>query len=91
MKWEAVYHPDVVREDLPKIPKNVQARLKRAIESRLLPDPILGGAPLRKDLTGYRKLRVGDYRVIYRVEEDEVIILVIGYRKDVYSRVSGRL
>jgi mRNA interferase RelE/StbE len=90
MTWQGLYHPDVAREDLPKIPRNMRVRLKRAIESRLLVDPILAGAPLRKDLTGYRKLRVGDYRIIYRVQKDEIIVLIIGHRKDVYSQVLDR-
>lgn len=90
MKWRALYHPDVAAEDLPKIPKNMRTRLKRAIETRLLSDPVLAGAPLRKDLAGYRKLRVGDYRIVYRVEKSDIIVLVIGHRKDVYSRATGR-
>ena len=91
MTWKLLYHPDVARDDLPGIPKNMQARLKKAIETRLLSDPILAGAPLRKDLTGYRKLRVGDSRIVYRVEKNDIIVLVIAHRKDVYSQVSGRL
>jgi mRNA interferase RelE/StbE len=90
MTWQVLYHPDVAREDLPKIPRNMRARLKRAIETRLLFDPILAGAPLRKDLTGYRKLRVGDYRIIYRVQEEEIRVLIIAHRKDVYSQVLDR-
>ena len=90
MTWQVLYHPDVSRKDLPEIPRNIRARLKRAVETRLLADPILAGAPLRKDLTGYRKLRVGDYRIIYRVQKDEIIVLIIGHRKDVYSHVLDR-
>ena len=90
MTWQVLYHPYVASEDLPKIPRNMRARLKRAIETRLLVDPILAGAPLRKDLTGYRKLRVGDYRIIYRVQKDEIIVLIIGHRKEAYSHVLGR-
>jgi len=90
MTWQVLYHPDVARKDLPKIPRNMRARLKRAVESRLLVDPILAGAPLRKDLTGYRKLRVGDYRIIYRVQEEEIRVLIIGHRRDVYSQVLDR-
>ena len=37
------------------------------------------------------KLRVGDYRVIYRVQADKIIVLKIGHRKEVYSKVFSRL
>lgn len=87
MSWNAVYHPDVPSVDLPKIPQNIQARIKKAIEFRLLQNPFATGEPLRKSLKGHRKLRVGDYRVIYRVEESDVFILIIGHRKDVYEKV----
>jgi mRNA interferase RelE/StbE len=91
MTWRALYHPEVASEDLPRIPKNMQRRLKRAIESRLLLDPILAGGPLRGSLLGYRKLRVGDCRIIYRVEGSEIRILVIGHRRDVYSAAFERI
>ena len=91
MNWEVLYHPDVVTHDLPEIPKNIQTRLKKAIELRLFIDPTLSGGPLRKDLKGYRKMRVGDYRIIYRVEKNFIIILIIGHRKKVYSRVFQRI
>ena len=90
MNWQAIYHPDVEKKDLPKIPRNLQERIKHAIELRLLRDPALAGRPLRKSLRGHRRLRVGDYRVIYRIEGSEVVILIIGHRNEVYQRVSGR-
>jgi len=45
MTWQVLYHPYVASEDLPKIPRNMRARLKRAIETRLLVDPILAQLP----------------------------------------------
>jgi len=91
MGYNLLYHPDVSECDLPKIPRNIQKAIKRAIEERLLPEPFLSGAPLRQSLKGHRKLRVGDYRIIYRVEANEIIILKIGHRKEVYARVFSRL
>jgi len=49
-------------------------------------NPIKYGFYLRGSLKGYRKLRVGDWRVIYRVVDDkEIRIIAIGNRKDVYK------
>jgi len=42
--------------------------IKNATERRLMVDPIKYGDPLRKTLKGYRKLRLGDYRIVYKIE-----------------------
>lgn len=90
MTWRLLYHSDVEKVDLPQIPGNIRLRIKRAIELRLLQNPILAGIPLKKSLRGHRKLRVGDYRIIYRISGFDVIILIIGHRKEVYEQVLRR-
>ena len=90
MSWNAIYHPDVPSVDLARIPKNMQARIRKAIEARLLQNPFASGEPLRKSLKGHRKLRVGDYRVIYRVQGSDEFILIVGHRRDVYEKVFSR-
>lgn len=90
MDYRPVYHHEIPA-DLAAIPANIKQRIKKAIETRLLVDPVNYGLPLRKSLQGHRKLRVGNYRVIYRIQGKEVIILKIGHRKDVYPKVFGRL
>jgi mRNA interferase RelE/StbE len=88
--FRLLYHP-LVTEDIKGIPRNHKNRISRAIEKRLLTDPVRAGRPLRQSLIGYRKMRVGDYRIIYRVELDAIIVLKIGHRKDVYNKVKSRL
>jgi len=90
MEYRPVYHHEIP-DDLAGIPANIKERIRKAIEMRLLVDPVNYGLPLRKSLQGHRKLRVGNYRVIYRIEKKEVIILKIGHRKDVYLKVLIRL
>lgn len=81
------YLESVVDEDIPRLPKSVRNLIKRAIEERLAIDPIGLGKPLRYSLKGHRRLRVGDYRIVYRIDQDEqlVTIVVIKHRKDVYE------
>lgn len=69
---------------LRRIPKADRIRLVHAID-RLATEPAAGGV-LKGEFQGLRRLRVGTYRVIYEVREDELTILVIrvGHRKDVY-------
>lgn len=91
MAYIIIYHPDIPKEDLSGIPRNIKDIIRRAIETRLMFDPFLFGEPLRQSLKGHRKLRVGDYRVIYRVEGGKIIVLKIGRRKDIYRKVLLRL
>lgn len=50
-------------------------------------DPIGFGKPLRYSLKGHRRLRVSDYRIVYRIEPEikTVIIVAIKHRKDIYE------
>lgn len=90
MPYRLLYHPDVKKEDLPGLPENIKQRLRRAIEERLLKEPEKYSDPLKKGLKGFRKLRVGDYRIIFKVYKNDIIVLKIGHRKEVYSKVSKR-
>jgi mRNA interferase RelE/StbE len=42
---------------------------------------------LTGQLAGFYKLRIGDYRVIYRLEHDERLVIVeaVGHRRDIYE------
>ncbi len=88
MGYTLSYHPFVKEKDLPKLDNKAKIRIKKAIESRLLMAPEEYGAPLRKTLKGYWKLKVGDYRVVFKVKGNKIIILAILHRKDVYDVVS---
>jgi mRNA interferase RelE/StbE len=48
------------------------------------------GKPLQRTLKGYWKLRVGNYRVVYRISRRDILIFGIIHRKDVYKRVKRR-
>jgi addiction module RelE/StbE family toxin len=77
----------VVNEDIPTLPKTIRQSIQKAIEERLTVDPIGFGKPLRYSLKGHRRLRVGDYRIVYRIEAKEAVVLVVAikHRKDVYE------
>jgi mRNA interferase RelE/StbE len=69
------------------IPKDKKALIKRFIEERLTKDPESFGKPLRGSLKNHYRLRIGDYRVIYRINIDDeatVLVIAIGHRKDIY-------
>ena len=90
MTYVLRYHPKVVEDDLPNIPANMRERLSRSIKTRLTSAPERYGAPLRGSLRGYWKLRVGDYRAVFRVVGSEVWILAVLHRSRVYETAAKR-
>ena len=90
MAYKLKYHPDVKRSDLPKIDVKNRNMIKRAIEKRLATQPEAYGKPLQRTLKGYWKLRVGDYRVVFKAFSDTILIFGIIHRKEVYRLIKKR-
>ncbi len=85
-----VYHPGVV-SDVGAINRDLRKRLGKAVQERLASHPESYGKPLRGSLAGYWTLRVGDFRVVYRIVKNEVWIYAVINRRDVYEDVMKRL
>ncbi|GAB6059473.1 type II toxin-antitoxin system RelE family toxin [Desulfonatronum parangueonense] len=90
MPYRLLYHRDVKTKDLPRIDARVQQRIRIAIESRVQIAPDVYGLPLRKTLKGYWKIRIGDYRVVYKVDGYSILIYCICHRRDVYQVATAR-
>ncbi len=69
---------------LANITKTDRIRLVEAID-RLREEPNAGGV-LKGEFAGLRRLRVGSYRIIYEVIDEQLVVLVIrvGHRREVY-------
>lgn len=87
--YQIAYRPEV-GDDLDDFPRNVQARIKKAIEERLETAPDRYGERLRRSLLGLWKLRVGDYRIVYEIKRNIVTIWMIGHRKNIYANADKR-
>ena len=72
--------------ELRRVVKPDRARIVAAID-RLAENPRLG-ISLKGDLRGLRRLRTGDYRILYELRDDELIVLVVrvSHRRDAYRR-----
>jgi mRNA interferase RelE/StbE len=71
-------------EQFNKLPRGIQPRIDNII-LRLAKWPDVSGAkPLVGPLVGNFRIRTGDYRVVFRVKNDNLIVWKIGDRKDVY-------
>jgi len=89
--FDVVYHELVLREDIPKLSQENKKRIKKAIENKIVVSPDVFGKPLRRSLKGYRKLRVGDYRIIFRIEKTMIKIFCIAHRSSIYKNIDDRL
>jgi mRNA interferase RelE/StbE len=94
MTWAVRYHVEV-QDDLISLGAPGAARVMEAIDSRIHkgePDKI--GKPLRGELAGCRRMRVGDTRIVYRVDSRrrEVFVLAVGPRRrdEAYKRAERR-
>ena len=87
MEYSIEFRP-VVLKSLKLFPKRDLVRIKKKIEDlgRELPDP---NTTKMKGNNAFHKIRSGDYRIIYEIHNDRLIILVVkvGHRKDVYKKL----
>jgi len=71
-------------KDIEKINVEIKSKIGGKIEI-LTKDPFGNSKKLSNSKIGTYRYRVGDYRVIFDIENDTVIILRIGHRKDIYK------
>jgi mRNA interferase RelE/StbE len=87
LAWAIEFVPEAAKE-LRKLGRNEAARIVRTLEERIAPleDPRTLGAPLTGEHAGYWRWRIGDYRVVARIEDVRVLILIVrvGHRREVY-------
>lgn len=73
------------RKQFAALPKKIRERVLK-LTARLVEWPDVSGAKaLAGDLAGWHRLRTGDYRLRFRVQEDTVLIDKIGHRSDFYD------
>jgi mRNA interferase RelE/StbE len=85
-RYTVEFVPSAVKA-LERLPRAIQQRIVNAVEL-LADNPFPAGAvKIVGDDSAFR-IRVGDYRVLYEVQQQRLIILVlrIGHRKDVYRK-----
>ena len=90
MAWTLVYTTSAARA-IRKLDPAVRRRVFAALQ-RLMGEPERG-KPLQLFLKGLRSWRTGDYRIVYRVIEAriEILVVAIGHRRDVYAKLQQTL
>lgn len=80
-----VYDP-VFKRQFDKIKNNkLRVRITNKLK-KLRENPFLG-KPLRYSAKNHRSLRIGKYRIIYRIEDDKILILCFDHRKLIYEEL----
>ena len=79
---------DAALKQLARLDRPIQARIIRYLEERVATkaDPRRIGEAMTGDKAGLWRYRVGDYRIICRIEDQQLVVLVLGtgHRRDVY-------
>lgn len=75
---------------LAKLDKPIRERIRKlARDLETISNPRLRGEPLVGNLSEFWKYRVGDYRLICRIQDDKLLVLVvkIGHRSNIYKKI----
>ena len=87
MAYDVIWHEGSV-EDLKKLDSKTAKKIINKVKNYLTQDPIKLGIHLKGSLKGFRRYRIGEYRIIYAIDhaEKKIIILNINHRKKIYKK-----
>lgn len=91
MKKYTIKFTKEAKKKIQKLDPLIKPVIKKAIES--LAENPYRGKPLSYDLAGLYSLRTSDYRIIYRVNGEELVIIVItvGHRREIYKKLKAMI
>lgn len=70
-----------------KLPKDIQIRIIKKVDYFCdQGDPLSFAEPLTKNDLGQYRFRIGDYRVVFDLEDEILVIHDVDNRKDIYRR-----
>jgi mRNA interferase RelE/StbE len=83
--WSVRFDPRAFKQ-LSRLRKHDQLQIREFLDERLLKldNPRQLGGPLRGSLSEFWRYRVGDLRILCRIEDEKLIVLAIGNRREVY-------
>jgi len=86
--WTVEFDEEAAKE-FRKLDPSIQIKISKFLNTRILRDvdPHAYGKPLRPRKYGLWRYRIGDCRLICRIEEDRFVILVlrVGHRREIYK------
>lgn len=87
MTYTIEFRPSVWK-DIKRFPKRDLVKIKKRIEELSVNLPDFSSTKMRGNNT-FHKIRSGDYRILYEIHDDKLVILIIkiGHRKDIYKKL----
>lgn len=87
MTYKVTLKP-IAEKQFAKLPKDIQKRLFAAFVT-LADNPRPHGTIKLQGNTDYFRVRVGDYRIVYAIDDQElkVLVLTLGHRRDIYDKL----
>ena len=84
-RYQLLITPAALRDIEKRVPRKLRPAIERAID-KLREEPFPQGAKPLHGVPGLYRIRVGDYRVIYEIDDParSVTILHVGHRREVY-------
>lgn len=84
IEWDIKAHKEFKRLD-----RSIQKKILNFLTQKISPldNPRVFGKPLSYDKFGLWRYRVGDFRIVCKLNDDiiKIIVIKIGHRKDVYD------
>jgi mRNA interferase RelE/StbE len=85
LTWQIEFTPVAVKQ-LKKIGAENGRRITKFLQDKICNDPRQQGKALKGVLREFWRYRIGDYRILVRIEEERLVVLVVGvgHRRDIY-------
>lgn len=84
MKYVLVY-TQKAEKDIRRLDSKSKGRVGRTLLRYLL-DPVKYAEKLTDSRLGTYRFRIGDYRVVFDIEKNRIVILRVGHRREIYRR-----
>lgn len=84
MNYRLVY-TERAAKDIQRLNLPIRERIRKAL-LRYENDPLRYAEGLRQSTLGSYRFRIGDYRVVFDLEGEEIVVLMVGHRREIYRR-----
>ncbi len=84
MKYRLVYTQRAIK-DIKKLEAEMRSRIGKTL-LRYQDEPLKHAGKLTDSRLGTYRFRIGDYRVIFDIQDNDIIVLRVGHRNEIYKR-----
>lgn len=85
--WKVEFSEKAARQ-FAKLPRNIQQNIVKAIDEKLSIDPDFYLSRLSGHMGSFYRFRVGNYRLLCLKRDEEIFVIAVGHRKDIYKSMS---